>query len=145
MGAGGQAWVSKTGNALDTLPYFVSTIGLTMMGLEKKFEMKAVRWLANAILGLVFANTVFHKGDILLIFEAEFTESVVKASFATFYYPVLTGIVTNHKSFRTGMKRTFLAKIFVVRFCTCKLKESVKNFVYSCNNDKVIVDNRSKL
>ena len=52
-------------------------------GRRKKFEMKALRWLENAILGLVFANTVFYKSTILLIFEAillifeaEFTESV---------------------------------------------------------------------
>ena len=78
MGAGGQAWVAKTRSVLDTLSYSVSTI-LTPhgWGKRKKFEMKALRWLEYAILGLVFANTVFYKRDILLIFEAEFTESVV--------------------------------------------------------------------
>ena len=54
MGAGGQAWVSKT--------------------CSLKFETKALRWLENAILGLVFANTVFYKSTILLTFEAEVTE-----------------------------------------------------------------------
>ena len=44
---------------------------------RKKFEIKAVRWLENAILGLVFANTVFYKSTILLVFEAEVTESAV--------------------------------------------------------------------
>ena len=39
--------------------------------------MKALRWLEDAILGLVFANTVFYKSTILLIFEAEFTEGVL--------------------------------------------------------------------
>ena len=29
------------------------------LGRRKKFEIKALRWLENAILGLVFANTVF--------------------------------------------------------------------------------------
>ena len=32
MGAAGQAWVSKTYNVLDTFPYSVSTIGITMVG-----------------------------------------------------------------------------------------------------------------
>ena len=39
--------------------------------------MKALRWLENAIFGLVFAYTVFCKRTILLIFEAEFTERVL--------------------------------------------------------------------
>ena len=39
--------------------------------------MKALRCLENAILGLVFANAVFYKSIILLIFEAEFTEIVL--------------------------------------------------------------------
>ena len=34
-----------------------------------------LRFLENAILRLVFANTVFHDRAILLIFDAEFTES----------------------------------------------------------------------
>ena len=54
MGVGGQAWVSKTCSV--------------------KFETKALRWLENAILGLVFANAIFYKSTILLIFEAEVTE-----------------------------------------------------------------------
>ena len=75
MGAGGQAWVSKTCSVLDTLPYSVSTI-LTAhgWGRRKKFETKALRWLENVILGLAFANTIFYKSTILLIFEAEVTE-----------------------------------------------------------------------
>ena len=75
MGAGGQAWVAKTRSVLDTLPYSVSTM-LTPhgWGRRKKFEIKALRWLENAILGLVFANTVFYKSTILLVFEAEVTE-----------------------------------------------------------------------
>ena len=36
--------------------------------------MKAVRWLENAILGLVFADTVCYKSINLLIFEAEVLE-----------------------------------------------------------------------
>ena len=46
-------------------------------GRRQKFEMKALRWLENAILGLDFANTVFYKSTILLNFEVEFTESVL--------------------------------------------------------------------
>ena len=75
MGAGGQAWVAKTRSVLDTLPYSVSAI-LTPhgWGRRKKFEIKAVRWQENAILGLVFANTVFYKSTLLLVFEAEVRE-----------------------------------------------------------------------
>ena len=47
------------------------------LGRRKKFEIKALRWLENAILGLVFANTKFYKSTILLVFEAKVTESVV--------------------------------------------------------------------
>ena len=58
-----------------TLPSSVSTI-LTPhgWGRRKKFERKALRWLENAIVRLAFANTVFYKSTILLIFEAEVTE-----------------------------------------------------------------------
>ena len=75
IGAGGQAWVAQISSALETLPYSVSTI-LTPhgWGRRKKFEIRALRWLENAILGLAFANTVFYKSTILLIFEAEVTE-----------------------------------------------------------------------
>ena len=38
--------------------------------------LKALRWLENSILKLVFANTVFQKVAILLILEAEITENV---------------------------------------------------------------------
>jgi len=41
------------------------------------FKIKVFGLLENAILGLVFANTVFYKRATLLIFEAEFTESVL--------------------------------------------------------------------
>ena len=44
---------------------------------EKSFQIKALRCLENGILKLVSASTVFHKRAILLIFEAEFTESVL--------------------------------------------------------------------
>ena len=44
---------------------------------EKNLTWKALRWLENAILVLVFANTVFYKSTILLIFEVELTESVL--------------------------------------------------------------------
>ena len=45
------------------------------LGGRKKFEIKALRWLKNTILGLAFANTVFYTSTILLIFEAEITET----------------------------------------------------------------------
>ena len=75
IGAGGQARVAKTCSVLETLPYSVSA-NLTPhgWGRRKKGEIKALRWLVNAILGLVFANTVFYKSTILLTFEAEVTE-----------------------------------------------------------------------
>ena len=65
--------MAKTCSVLDTLPYSVSTI-LTPhgWGRRKRFELKALRWMENAILGLVFANTVFYKNTILLIFEEKF-------------------------------------------------------------------------
>ena len=39
--------------------------------------MKALRWLENGNLKLVFASALSHKSAILLISEAEFTESVL--------------------------------------------------------------------
>ena len=75
MGAGGQAWVENTCSVLDTLPYSVSTVVTPHgWGRRKKFEIKALRWLENAILGLVFAYTVCYKSVILLIFEAKVLE-----------------------------------------------------------------------
>ena len=46
-------------------------------GSRKRFLIKALRWLQNAILKLAIANTVFHKRSILQIFDVEFKESVV--------------------------------------------------------------------
>jgi len=45
--------------------------------LRKIFNIKALRWLENAMLKMDFENTVFHKRTMLLIFEAELTESVL--------------------------------------------------------------------
>ena len=53
---------------------------------EKKFLMKALGWLENAALGLVFANTVFYKSTVLLIFEEKFIESVEQALISRVYY-----------------------------------------------------------
>ena len=50
---------------------------------RKIFLIKVLRWLENAVLRLVFTNSVFCKREMLLIFEAEFTGSKVQASFAT--------------------------------------------------------------
>ena len=44
-----------------------STTRPTMVGPEKIFKLKVLRRLYNTILRLLFANTVFHKGVILLI------------------------------------------------------------------------------
>ena len=44
------------------------------LGQEKKIEVKALRWLGNTILGLVFASTVLYRSTILLTFEAEVIE-----------------------------------------------------------------------
>ena len=33
-------------------------IGPTMVGQEKKFQIKALRWLENGILKLIFANSI---------------------------------------------------------------------------------------
>ena len=60
---GGQAWLAKA----SLMP--VSIKGPTIVGPgEKIFKMKVLRRLENVSLGLVFANTVFHKRVILLIF-----------------------------------------------------------------------------
>ena len=44
---------------------------------RKKFHKKSSQMLENAVLRLAFAKSAFYKRDKLLIFEAEFTESVV--------------------------------------------------------------------
>ena len=47
-------------------------------GRRIEFNMKALRWLENGILKLVVVSAVFRESAILrLLFEAEFTESVV--------------------------------------------------------------------
>ena len=47
----------------------VSVIGLTMVGSkENNFKVKLLRWHKHDILRLIFANTAFHKGTILLSF-----------------------------------------------------------------------------
>ena len=70
--------VEFTESALNILLYPESTQGSSMAGPEKHFfKMRMLILLQNAILRLAFANTVFHQRSILLIFEAEFTESVV--------------------------------------------------------------------
>ena len=49
--------------------FLVSVIGPTRVGpAERIFKIKALRWLENAILRLVFANAVLHKTPILLRF-----------------------------------------------------------------------------
>ena len=40
-------------------------------------QMKVRRWLENAIMRLVFANTISYKRVALLSFELEFTESLL--------------------------------------------------------------------
>ena len=53
--------IEYTFHVLDILSYPVSTKEPTMLGLrEKHFEIKALRWLDNAILKFDFANKVFH-------------------------------------------------------------------------------------
>ena len=75
MRAGRQAWVAKTCSVLETFPCSASTISTPHgWGRRKQFEVKALRWLENAILGLIFVNTVFYKSTVLLIFEVEVTE-----------------------------------------------------------------------
>ena len=73
MGAGGQAWVSKTCNSPLFNVYYSTH---DVWDRSKTFEIKALGWLKNGILKLVFVDTIFHKSSILLIFEAELTESV---------------------------------------------------------------------
>ena len=44
---------------------------------QKIFRIEVLRWLENAILRLVFVNTVLYKRAMFVIFEAEFTDNVV--------------------------------------------------------------------
>ena len=44
---------------------------------QNSFNMQALIWMKNGTLKLVFASAVFHKSPILLIFEAQFTKSVL--------------------------------------------------------------------
>ena len=44
---------------------------------EKVFKTKVFRWLENAIIILIFANTISHKRAVLFSFELEFTESLI--------------------------------------------------------------------
>ena len=63
----------RVGQVLLSRVYYKAHIGWTRRHI---FIVKGLRLLENALLRLVFANSVFHKRDILLICEAEFTESV---------------------------------------------------------------------
>ena len=45
---------------------------------RKTFKMKVLLWLENTNYKLAFANTVFHKRAMLLIFYAEYTKSVLE-------------------------------------------------------------------
>ena len=65
-------------NVLCIPPYSVFTTKPTMVGVgENSFNIKALRWLKNDILKLVFAIEVFDKGAVFQIYEAEFTEGVL--------------------------------------------------------------------
>ena len=76
MRVGGQAWLSKAFNVLYTLSYPDSTIEPTLVGPKKNFQNKSSQVAGKRCLEIGFAYTVFYKSAILLIFEAEFTESV---------------------------------------------------------------------
>ena len=80
MEARGQAWLLNMHSFLsDVLSYSVSTMGPTMVRPgEKIFKFMALRRLENATLKFDLAYTAFHLRAILLIFEAEFTESVLR-------------------------------------------------------------------
>ena len=67
VGAEGQAWLSKTVIVLDVLSYLESVIGPTMIVHEKTLKTKVLRWLENAILIMVFANTILHNRANLLV------------------------------------------------------------------------------
>ena len=63
---------------VDILLYPVSTIRPNMVGPGEKFQVNVLKRQENAILRLVFANAIFHKRAILLIFQTEFTECVLE-------------------------------------------------------------------
>ena len=62
---------------LDILSYPETTIRYTIYRPAKNFQNGGSRMAGNAILRLVFANTVFHKTAMLQLFYAEYTESVL--------------------------------------------------------------------
>ena len=55
---GGQAYLSTIFNKIDILLYPVSTVELSMAKPGENFKMKVLRWLENAILIKVLANTI---------------------------------------------------------------------------------------
>ena len=71
------------GQAVASRVYYKAHLGWR---LRLIFIIKVLRWLENAVLRFVFAKSMLHKRDILLLFEAEFTESVVEASCTTCFF-----------------------------------------------------------
>ena len=70
--------VDHTISALEFFSYSVSIIRPTVVGFTDKFlKNKALRWLENASFKFASTNAAFYDRDILLIFEAEFTGSVL--------------------------------------------------------------------
>ena len=68
-----QSYRKRVGKALVSMIYDKAHHGWA----HNIYLIKLLRWLQNVVLRLVFANSVFHKRNLLLIFEVEFTESVV--------------------------------------------------------------------
>ena len=64
---------------LENLSFPESTISPTMVGPEGKFQSKGSLMVRKCYAEMGFANTMLRKKAILLIFDAEFTESVVLA------------------------------------------------------------------
>ena len=68
--------VFDTFNEISIFSYPVSYPAHHGWAPRKLFKMKVLRWLENAIFRVRFLQLQCHRGVILLIFEAEFTESV---------------------------------------------------------------------
>ena len=72
-----QAWLPKTFIVLDIPKYAVSLQGPPWLVMKTNFQNEVSQMAAKRYFQLGFANRILQKRDVLLIFEAEFTEEVL--------------------------------------------------------------------